>query len=118
MPPSCCPRTSRRINHNDGHITTFGGHPLSCAAGLAALPILRELGSGASALSLVGIYIAACFLAPLVEETVFRGALYGHLRRRHRPILCAIAVSLLFAAIHPEMCLITHLLKHPVVRVD
>ena len=65
-------------------------------------PILRELGSGANALSLVGIYIAACFLAPLVEETVFRGALYGHLRRRHRPIFCAIAVSLLFAAIRPQ----------------
>lgn len=25
-----------------GHITTFGGHPLSCAAGLAALQVLQE----------------------------------------------------------------------------
>jgi acetylornithine/succinyldiaminopimelate/putrescine aminotransferase len=25
-----------------GHITTFGGHPLSCAAGLAALEVLKE----------------------------------------------------------------------------
>ncbi|MFN8275924.1 MAG: aminotransferase class III-fold pyridoxal phosphate-dependent enzyme [Chitinophagales bacterium] len=25
-----------------GHITTFGGHPLSCAAGLAALKVLQE----------------------------------------------------------------------------
>ena len=25
-----------------GHITTFGGHPLSCAAGLAAMKVLLE----------------------------------------------------------------------------
>jgi acetylornithine/succinyldiaminopimelate/putrescine aminotransferase len=25
-----------------GHITTFGGHPLSCAAGMAALQVLLE----------------------------------------------------------------------------
>jgi acetylornithine/succinyldiaminopimelate/putrescine aminotransferase len=25
-----------------GHITTFGGHPVSCAAGIAALEVLRE----------------------------------------------------------------------------
>lgn len=28
-----------------GHITTFGGHPVSCAAGLAALEVLLESGS-------------------------------------------------------------------------
>jgi membrane protease YdiL (CAAX protease family) len=65
-------------------------------------PILRELGHGASALSLVGIYIAACLLAPAVEETMFRGALYGHLRRRLGPIFSAVVVSFLFAAIHPQ----------------
>jgi acetylornithine/succinyldiaminopimelate/putrescine aminotransferase len=27
-----------------GHITTFGGHPVSCAAGLAALQVLLESG--------------------------------------------------------------------------
>jgi membrane protease YdiL (CAAX protease family) len=65
-------------------------------------PIVRELGDGASALSLVGIYVAACVLAPLVEETMFRGALYGHLRRRWRPVVSAIVVSFLFAAVHPQ----------------
>jgi acetylornithine/succinyldiaminopimelate/putrescine aminotransferase len=25
-----------------GHITTFGGHPVSCAAGLAALQVIQE----------------------------------------------------------------------------
>jgi acetylornithine/N-succinyldiaminopimelate aminotransferase len=27
-----------------GHITTFGGHPVSCAAGLAAFDVLRDIG--------------------------------------------------------------------------
>jgi len=31
-----------RNNPSLGHITTFGGHPLSCAAGLAALQVLLE----------------------------------------------------------------------------
>ncbi len=65
-------------------------------------PILRELAQGASAMSLAGIYFAACLLAPLIEETMFRGALYSHLRRGHRPFFAALASSLLFAAIHPQ----------------
>jgi acetylornithine/succinyldiaminopimelate/putrescine aminotransferase len=34
------------LTHNPvlGHITTFGGHPVSCAAGLAALEVLLESG--------------------------------------------------------------------------
>jgi acetylornithine/succinyldiaminopimelate/putrescine aminotransferase len=32
------------LSHNPilGHITTFGGHPVSCAAGLASLQVLQE----------------------------------------------------------------------------
>jgi membrane protease YdiL (CAAX protease family) len=75
-------------------IQKSGSHPTH--------PILRELMGKSSALTLIGIYLAACLLAPLIEETMFRGALYQHLRRRHRPILSALIVSLLFAAIHPQ----------------
>ena len=34
------------LTHNPvlGHITTFGGHPVSCAAGIAALEVLLEGG--------------------------------------------------------------------------
>jgi acetylornithine/succinyldiaminopimelate/putrescine aminotransferase len=35
----------RTLSHDPilGHITTFGGHPLSCAAGLAALHIIKDV---------------------------------------------------------------------------
>lgn len=37
-------QTMQVLTHNPvlGHITTFGGHPVSCAAGLAALGVLRD----------------------------------------------------------------------------
>ncbi len=37
-------RIMHKLTHNPmlGHITTFGGHPVSCAAGLAALQIVKE----------------------------------------------------------------------------
>jgi membrane protease YdiL (CAAX protease family) len=51
----------------------------------------------------------ACVVAPVVEETMFRGVLYRHLREatsRLRPALAVLAsalvVSVLFAAIHPQ----------------
>jgi membrane protease YdiL (CAAX protease family) len=51
----------------------------------------------------------ACVVAPLVEETMFRGVLYRHLREatgRLRPAAAVLAsaavVSVLFAAIHPQ----------------
>ena len=36
------------LSHNPvlGHITTFGGHPLSCAAGKEALKVIRDRGQG------------------------------------------------------------------------
>jgi membrane protease YdiL (CAAX protease family) len=51
----------------------------------------------------------ACVVAPLVEETMFRGVLYRHLReatakalRSAGVVVSAAVVSLLFAAIHPQ----------------
>jgi hypothetical protein len=64
-------------------------------------PIVFQIGH-ASALNIVGLYFAACVGAPLLEETMFRGALYHHLRRRWRLWWSAAVVSFLFAAIHPQ----------------
>jgi membrane protease YdiL (CAAX protease family) len=58
----------------------------------------------------VQVAILAAVLAPLVEEIMFRGALYRHLREatasRFHPalsaLLSALASSLVFAAIHPQ----------------
>jgi membrane protease YdiL (CAAX protease family) len=56
------------------------------------------------------VLLVACVLAPLVEETMFRGALYRHLRNateRHLGragsfAVSAAVVSFIFAAIHPQ----------------
>ena len=49
------------------------------------------------------IYFIACIWAPVMEETVFRGALYNHLRsRRVNWAISASLVGLIFAVIHPQ----------------
>ncbi len=57
----------------------------------------------------VQIYVLACLVAPLVEETVFRGVLYRHLRestcRWSTGVSIALSAgftSLIFAMIHPQ----------------
>ena len=65
-------------------------------------PIVREFGEGMSAGHVLALLVTAAVLAPMLEETMFRGALYGHLRRRHRAWVSAAVVAVLFAAIHPQ----------------
>jgi membrane protease YdiL (CAAX protease family) len=55
------------------------------------------------------LLLVASVAAPIVEETMFRGVLYRHLREASRwmrsatsVLLSALIVSLLFAAIHPQ----------------
>jgi membrane protease YdiL (CAAX protease family) len=55
------------------------------------------------------VLFVACIVAPIVEETMFRGVLHRHLREascRLRPALSvgfsALVVSFLFAVIHPQ----------------
>ena len=57
----------------------------------------------------VQLLTVACIAAPIVEETMFRGVLYRHLRQSTRGIgtAASIAISILimsfvFAAIHPQ----------------
>jgi membrane protease YdiL (CAAX protease family) len=70
-------------------------------------PLLEWMG-GSMANKLLALVLAAA-IAPLVEEVVFRGVLYRHLRegtRRLGAVLSAAAsmllVGLIFAAIHPQ----------------
>ncbi|HWE97862.1 MAG TPA: type II CAAX endopeptidase family protein [Tepidisphaeraceae bacterium] len=65
----------------------------------ASHPIVNESGGVAKALEL---YLLACVYAPLVEETMFRGALFHHLRSRWSWVLSTAVVSILFAAMHPQ----------------
>ncbi len=45
----------------------------------------------------------ACVAAPLVEELLFRGYLYGTLRRLTHPVFAAVAVGALFAVVHGNL---------------
>jgi len=56
--------------------------------------------SKSSVLSLLFIFFGAVVLAPLGEETVFRGYLFSMLRSRTRVPVAALVSSLLFAAVH------------------
>jgi membrane protease YdiL (CAAX protease family) len=66
----------------------------------AGSPIIQEL--RASPLGLVGLYGLACVFAPVMEETMFRGVLFHHLRQRWRWAISAAIVSLIFALLHPQ----------------
>jgi membrane protease YdiL (CAAX protease family) len=55
------------------------------------------------------ILVLGCVVAPIVEETIFRGVLYRHLREGSRRLgvlssvfFSALMVSFLFAVIHPQ----------------
>jgi membrane protease YdiL (CAAX protease family) len=66
----------------------------------AASPIVQELGGGPWRLA--GLYALACVFAPVMEETMFRGALFHHLRQRWNWAISAIGVSVIFAMLHPQ----------------
>jgi membrane protease YdiL (CAAX protease family) len=63
-------------------------------------PIERELQQPGA--TRIFLFVLACILAPIAEETMFRGMLFSHLRARHGWWISAIFVSLIFAAIHPQ----------------
>jgi membrane protease YdiL (CAAX protease family) len=50
----------------------------------------------------VALLALLCIFAPVLEETMFRGALFHHLRRRWSWTIGALAVSLIFALMHPQ----------------
>lgn len=62
--------------------------------------IVKLFGETSSVPLRVQIAVAAVLVAPVIEELLFRGLLYGLLRRHARPVLAMIAVGMLFGAIH------------------
>ena len=63
-------------------------------------PVVQELRG--DAWHILGVYAVACIFAPVMEETMFRGALFHHLRQRWRWLISAPMVALVFAALHPQ----------------
>lgn len=96
--------------------------PLSTDVGEFELPAspghpVQHLISSGDSMIWVGVFLAACVAAPIVEETMFRGVLYRHLRERgiawNRAVSVAVAAlvnSVIFAAIHPQGVLVIPLL--------
>jgi membrane protease YdiL (CAAX protease family) len=66
-----------------------------------AHPIVNELAES-NPWRVMRLFMLAAAWAPLVEETMFRGALYHHLRGRLRWPAAAALVAVLFAAVHPQ----------------
>lgn len=71
-------------------------------------PIMEQIASG-DVMLIVLVALTACVAAPIVEETVFRGVLYRHLRetslkwaRILSVIFATLINSFIFAAIHPQ----------------
>jgi len=63
-------------------------------------PIIEAAGKGPRVA--LELYLLACGVAPMVEETMFRGALYQWLRTHTGWIISGLIVGLLFAAVHPQ----------------
>src|SRR5262249_59591031 len=51
---------------------------------------------------ILGLYALASVCAPVVEETMFRGALFHHLRARWGWPIAAPIVAFIFAIVHPQ----------------
>jgi membrane protease YdiL (CAAX protease family) len=88
-------------------LTGGGGSGFEPTTG-PAHPIVLEVARG-DLWARLQVLLLACVVAPLVEETMFRGVLYRHLReatcglgRGWSFFLSATVVSFLFAVVHPQ----------------
>lgn len=97
-----------RLQGSLGPVEGDGVPDFSPGDGLPTHPIVRYLTDG-DLRGTVQLYVLAALIAPLVEETMFRGLLYRHLReltagvgRLTSFLLSSFVVCLLFAAIHPQ----------------
>ena len=63
-------------------------------------PIANEING--NPVTMVFIMALACIWAPVVEETLFRGVLFGYLCRRLHWMVSGIFTGFLFAIIHPQ----------------
>ncbi len=69
--------------------------------------------AGGGTLRLVVFYLLATLWAPIAEETIFRGALFRHLRSRWRLVPSAIVTGVAFGAMHGY----EYLMLGPVVTI-
>lgn len=96
-----------------GLVGYLAGLPLVACGCLATFYIIKHTGANpvhpivqqfehATILRVIGMVVLACIAAPVIEEAIFRGALYSHLRLKHSALWSALVSSFLFAVIHPQ----------------
>jgi membrane protease YdiL (CAAX protease family) len=56
-----------------------------------------------SLLRVAALSATAAFIVPISEEVLFRGFIFGAIRRRSGPIAAALASAVLFALVHPPL---------------
>ncbi len=82
-------------------IEQFSGSAEGESAEPISHPIIEWMVDGDPRKMLLAFFLAAV-LAPLLEETMFRGAFHGALRRRWRFLAAAFVSGVVFAAVHPQ----------------
>ncbi len=86
-----------------GVVASVGGFAyLETARALGFIPSMRAT-TGLTAWLLASLAIAA---APVFEEFIFRGLIFGGLRRTLGPIAATLASAAIFAVVHPPMSVI------------
>jgi membrane protease YdiL (CAAX protease family) len=98
-----------------GSIAKAAGVGVACAlpaigAGIAYMAALRLAGIALprpdGTVPLAALLALACLAAPLCEEFIFRGLLFGGLRRSLRPAFAIAASAALFAVVHPPLSML------------
>ena len=92
-----------------GIVGFITGLPLLAAAIVVVVIMIRHTGASPShpIINMLGqnpvyLFLLACVWAPLTEESLFRGALFGHLRKSLSWATSGIIVGLIFAVLHPQ----------------
>jgi membrane protease YdiL (CAAX protease family) len=62
--------------------------------------LVKEVGGHSGTLGIVGAVLVTCVVAPMCEEFLFRGFIFGALRNWRGPWIAAILTGILFGAIH------------------
>lgn len=70
---------------------------------LAAQESVERLQDSHSVFHLALTVVMACVAAPLVEELLFRGYMYGAVKRATNPVFSAVVVGALFAVVHGNL---------------
>lgn len=70
---------------------------------LAVQESVQKLQENQSALLLGLSIVMACIAAPLVEEFLFRGYMYGALKKATNPVFAAVIIGALFSVVHGNL---------------